>query len=114
MYTAERHPAPAASKKKKPVGTEEPAQSAVEDNTTADHGGAASPAASQSEETKTIAALLERMASLEMKVDYFEEKLTQVQSEKAALLDHQFSIVKMKDDDSAIFFFTRASQIMRH
>lgn len=45
------------------------------------------------------------MASLEMKVGYFEEKLTQVQSEKAALLNHQFSIVKMKDDDSVILFY---------
>ena len=68
--------------------------------------GAASPAASQSEETETIVALLERMASLEMKVAYFEEKLAQVQSEKAALLDRQFSIVNMKDDDSAILFYT--------
>ena len=52
---AERHPTPAASKKKKPVATEGPAQSAelTEDNTAADHVGAASPAASQSEETET-------------------------------------------------------------
>ena len=75
--------------------------------------GAASPAAStcdnstsQSEETETIAALLERMASLEMKASYFAEKLAQVESEKAALLDRQFSIEKMKDDDAAILFYT--------
>ena len=55
---------------------------------------------------KLIAALLERMASLEMKVCYFEEKLAQVESEKAALLDRQFSIEKMKDDDVAILFYT--------
>ena len=46
------------------------------------------------------------MASLEMKVCYFEEKLAQVESEKAALLDRQFSIEKMKDDDVAILFYT--------
>ena len=54
----------------------------------------------------TIAALLERMASLERKVCYFEEKLAQVESEKAALLDRQFSIEKMKDDDATILFYT--------
>ena len=74
--------------------------------------GAASPGAStcdnstsQSEETETIAALLERMASLEMKASYFEEKLAQVERE-AALLDRQFSIEKMKVDDAAILFYT--------
>ena len=81
---------PAAAKEKKPVGTEEPAQAAeiTEDHPSADHVGTASPG----EEYETIAALLERMASLEMKVCYFEEKLAQVESEKAPLLDHQFSI----------------------
>ena len=79
-------------KKKKPVGNEEPAQAAeiTEDHPSTDHVGTASPGAStcdnirsQSEEYETIAALLERMASLEMKVWYFEEKLAQVESEKA-------------------------------
>ena len=41
-----------------------------------------------------------------MKVCYFEEKLAQVESEKAALLDRQFSIENMKDDDVAILFYT--------
>ena len=110
-----RHPTPGESKKKKPAGIEETAQSAeiTDDHLSADHVGAASPAAStcdnstsQSEETETIAALLERMASLEMKASYFAEKLAQVESEKAALLDRQFSIEKMKDDDAAILFYT--------
>ena len=101
--------------KKKPVGTEEPALAAeiTEEHPSADHVGTASPGAStcdntrsQSEECETIAALLERMASLEMKVCYFEEKLAQVESGKAALLDRQFSIEKMKDDDVAILFYT--------
>ena len=104
-----------SSQKKKPVGTEEPAQAAeiTEDHPSADYVGTASPGAStcdkttsQSEESETIAALLERMASLEMKVCYFEEKLAQVENEKAALLDHQFSIENMKDDDVAILFYT--------
>ena len=104
-----------SGKKKKPVGTEEPAQAAeiTEDHLSADHVGTALPGAStcdnttsQSEESETIAALLERMASLEMKFCYFEEKLAQVESEKAALLDRQFSIEKMKDDDAAILFYT--------
>ena len=46
------------------------------------------------------------MASLEMKVCYCEEKLAQIESGKAALLDRQFSIEKMKDDDAAILFYT--------
>ena len=52
----------------------------TEDHPSADHVGTASTGAStcdntrsQSEEYETIAALLERMASLEMKVCYFEE-----------------------------------------
>ena len=109
-----RHPTPGESKKKKPAGIEETAESAeiTDDHLSADHVGSASPAAStcdnttsQSEETETIAALLERMASLEMKASYFAEKLAQVESEKAALLDRQFSIEKMKDDDAAILFY---------
>ena len=75
--------------------------------------GAASPGAmtcnnttSQSEETETIAAYLERMASLEMKVSYFKEKLAQVETEKAALLDCQFFIEKIKNDYAAILFYT--------
>ena len=93
METPKRKPS--VAKKKKPVGTEEPAQAAeiTEDHPSADHVGTASPGAStcdntrsQSEEYETIAALLERMASLEMKVCYFEETLAQVESEKAALL----------------------------
>ena len=109
-----RHPTPGESKKKKSAGIEETAQSAeiTDDHVSADHVGAASPGAStcdnstsQSEETETIAALLERTASLEMKASYFEEKLAQVESE-AALLDRQFSIEKMKDDDAAILFYT--------
>ena len=110
-----RHPTPGESKKKKTAGIKEIAQSAeiTDDHLSADHVGAASPAAStcdnstsHSEETETIAALLERMASLEMKASYFAEKLAQVESEKAALLDRQFSIEKVKDDDAAILFYT--------
>ena len=72
-----------SSQKKKPVGTEEPAQAAeiTEDHPSADHVGTALTGASTCDNTRsqseyeTIAALLERMASLEMKVCYFEEKL---------------------------------------
>ena len=41
-----------------------------------------------------------------MKVCYLEEKLAQVENEKATLLDRQISIEKMKDDDVAILFYT--------
>lgn len=53
---------------------------------------------SQSEKTETIVALLKRIASLEVKASYFEEKV--------AILDRQFSVEKMKDDDAAILFYT--------
>lgn len=106
--------------KRHPTPTEEPAQSAesteaenIEAHPSADHMGAALPGASicenttsQSEETETIVALLKRIASLEVKASYFEEKVAQGESEKAAILDRQFSIEKMKDDDVAILFYT--------
>lgn len=34
------------------------------------------------------------------------EKLIQVEKEKEALLERQFSLDKIKDDDSAILFYT--------
>lgn len=101
--------------KRHPTPTGEPAQSAenIEAHPSADHMGAALPGASicenttsQSEETETIVALLKRIASLEVKASYFEEKVAQGESEKAAILDRQFSIEKMKDDDVAILFYT--------
>ena len=115
IFHGQWNPPKESQQRPKPVGTEEPAQAAeiTEDHPSADHVGTASSGAStcdnttsQSEESETIAALLERMASLEMKVCYFEEKLAQVESEKAALLDREFSIENMKDDDVAMLFYT--------
>ena len=60
----------------------------------------------QSEESQTTQALRERMVLLEMKVNDLEEKLAPAKSENAALLDRQFSIEKIKDDNVAILFYT--------
>ena len=82
------------------------------ENNPSDHAGAASPdvtcdnTTTSTGETDTIVALLERIALLEQKVCYYEEKLAKVENENAGWLDRQFSIETIKADDAAILFYT--------
>ena len=108
-----RHNIPAASKNRKQVESKQAGQAAEITEDFADHSVEASSSSptttcddttQQSEETTQ--ALPERMVLLEMKVNDLEEKLALAKSENAALLDRQFSIEKIKDDNAAILFYT--------
>ena len=109
-----RHNIPAASKKRKQVESKQAGQAAEITEDFADHSVEASPSSptttcddstQQSEESQTTQALRERMVLLEMKVNDLEEKLALAKSENAALLDRQFSIEKIKDENVAILFY---------
>lgn len=57
-------------------------------------------------EIGTVQSLLERIELLERQNLCSEEKIAQLEKEKRVLLDRQFSLDKIKDDDSAILFYT--------
>lgn len=57
-------------------------------------------------EADTMLALFARIALLEKHVSFYEERLAQVEREKEALLERQFSLDKIKDDNAAILFYT--------
>ena len=54
----------------------------------------------------TVLNLLSRVEMLEKQVSTLEEKVLQLEKEKEALLAHQFSLDKIKDDNAATLFFT--------
>ena len=53
-----------------------------------------------------ITQLLQKITLLELKLADCEEKLVEVKNENEILLSRQFSLDKIKDDDSAILFYT--------
>ena len=53
-----------------------------------------------------ITQLLQKITLLEMRLADCEEKLVEVKNENEILLSRQFSLDKIKDDDSAILFYT--------
>ena len=57
-------------------------------------------------EVDMVQSLLERIGLLEQQVSTYEEKITQLEEENAVLLDRQFSLDKIKDDNAAIMFYT--------
>ena len=57
-------------------------------------------------EVDMVQSLLERIGLLEEQVSSYEEKITQLEKENAVLLDRQFSLDKIKDDNAAIIFYT--------
>ena len=57
-------------------------------------------------EVDMVQSLLERIGLLEQQVSSYEEKITQLEKENAVLLDRQFSLDKIKDDNAAIIFYT--------
>ena len=57
-------------------------------------------------EVDMVQSLLERIGLLEQQVSTYEEKITQLEKENAVLLDRQFSLDKIKDDNAAIMFYT--------
>ena len=54
----------------------------------------------------TVLNLLSRVEMLEKQVFTLEEKVLQLEKEKEALLARQFSLDKIKDENSAILFYT--------
>ena len=57
-------------------------------------------------EVNLVQSLLERIALLEQQVSSCEEKISQLEKENAVLLECQFSLDKIKDDNAAILFYT--------
>ena len=57
-------------------------------------------------EVDTIQSLLEKIALFEQQVSSYEEEITRLEKENAVLLEHQFSLDKLKDDKAAILFYT--------
>ena len=57
-------------------------------------------------ELDAVQELHRKIAVLELKLADCEEKLKEVQKENEMLLERQFSLNKIKDDDSAILFYT--------
>lgn len=53
-----------------------------------------------------ITELQQKITLLELKLGDCEEELTKVKNENELLLGRQFSLDKIKDDDSAILFYT--------
>ena len=57
-------------------------------------------------EEDTIQSLLERIALFEQQVSSYEEEFARLEKENAVLLERQFSLDKIKDDNAAILFYT--------
>ena len=58
-------------------------------------------------EVDLVQSLLERIALLEQQVSSCEEKTSRLEKENAVLLERQFSLDKINDDDNvAILFYT--------
>ena len=57
-------------------------------------------------EVNLVQSLLERIAFLEQQVSSCEEKISRLEKENAVLLQCQFSLDKIKDDNAAILFYT--------
>ena len=57
-------------------------------------------------EEDTIQSLLERIALFEQQVSSYEEEIARLEKENAVLLERQFSLDKIKDDNAAILFYT--------
>ena len=57
-------------------------------------------------EVNLVQSLLERIALLEQQVSSCEEKISRLEKENAVLLECQFSLDKIKDDNAAILFYT--------
>ena len=57
-------------------------------------------------EVDMVQSLLERIALLEQQVSSYEEKSAQLEKENALLLERQFSLNMIKDDNAAIMFYT--------
>ena len=57
-------------------------------------------------EVDMVQSLLERIVLLEQQVSSCEEKISRLEKENAVLLERQFSLDKIKDDNAAILFYT--------
>ena len=57
-------------------------------------------------EVNLVQSLLERIAFLEQQVSSCKEKISRLEKENAVLLQCQFSLDKIKDDNAAILFYT--------
>ena len=57
-------------------------------------------------EVDMVQSLLERIVLLEQQVSSCEEKISRLEKEIAVLLERQFSLDKIKDDNAAILFYT--------
>jgi len=108
-----RQPTPTSSKKVKAAETEE--ELYMEASSICDGQAPLESVASESTspvttpvdpEIDTVQSLLERIELLERQNSCYEEKIAQLEKEKRVLLDRQFSLDKIKDDDVAILFYT--------